>query len=313
MGTVPIFLLLLFFAVGCSRDLVATVNGATVTRATFEQALQIEAMKYDPIVLSDPGRLQILKDQVLTQLITDCLLADEAAKAGIRPTDAELNEVYDQFKGQYTEAAFQEMLRLKGIDYAAWQTFRRRRYLIDRLAETRFTALPRITAAAVEQYYREHRAEFVEPEAVQVRQIVTEDEAAARQLREAILKGGNFAQLAMQYSLTPDAREGGDLGYIPRGSFPRVFDEVCSRLPVGAMSDVVKSDYGYHLFKVLDRRPAKVIALAEARSGIEERLRQEQATATYAAWIDQLKHQGKITVYKETVARVRLKGLRHAE
>lgn len=303
------FLLILSLLAGCARDLVATVNGLPITRATYEQALRIALMQHDPILVRDTKRWAIVKQQVLDQLIIDTLLAHEAESSGIRPSENELAEMYNQYKGQYTEEAFQEMLSAKGIVYEAWKTFRRQRYLIEQLTAARAGDAEAPTAEAVERYYREHRADFSEPEAVRVRQIVTESETTAKTLREKILKGANFAQLAAEYSLTPDGKEGGDLGYIPRGTFPEVFDRVCFRLPVGAMSDVVKSEYGYHLFKVLDRRPARVLSLADARPRILEELRRGQGVEQYAQWVEETRALARITINTEQLARATVQGL----
>lgn len=298
------------FGTACAGDRVAEVNGTPITRQEFEQALRIEAMKHDPLLLRDAKRFAAMKDQLLDRLIQETILYQAALKVGTQLTDDELTDIYTAYKGQYTEESFQTMLQKKGIDYAAWKEFRKRRYVIDRYAEQQLPAGAKtVNAATIEQYYREHRAEFIEPESVRVRQIVTETEAEAKQLRERILKGANFAQLAMEHSLTPDGADGGDLGFIPRGTFPAVFDQVCFRLPVGAMSDVVKSEYGYHLLKILDRRPGRVIPLAEARESITIRLQQEAMAEAYQQWAEPLKQQAKLNIYRDTVAKVTVKGL----
>lgn len=294
---------------GCARNVVATVNGEAILQSTFEQAVRIEAMNYDPVLLHDGKRVAAMKTRVLDTLVNNTLLSQEAVRADIRPTEEELAEVYNQFKGRYTEEAFQKMLSLKGISYDVWKMLRRQQYLIERLAEQRETKGKAITAAAIEQYYRDHHDEFVEPESVHVRQLVTDKESTAKTLREKILKGANFAQLAMEYSLTPDGKNGGDLGYIPKGTFPAVFDQVCFRLPTGAMSDVVQSEYGYHLFKVLDRRPGRVISLNDARPQIEAALRHEATEQGYHDWVETLRHQAKITIHKDRVADVTVKEL----
>lgn len=297
----------------CGRDLVAIVNGEPIVREYFEQALRIEAMKYDRITLRDARSLVHLKEEVLQHLIRDTLIAQEAVKSGIQPTEAELAEIYVEYKGHYTEQSFQQMLQNKGINYSAWKAFRKTQYTIERFAQQAMAKQITIAPAAIQHYYRAHQAEFVEPASVRVRQIVTEDEATAKQLREKILKGANFAELAMGYSLTPDGKEGGDLGYIPKGSFPAVFDQVCFRLPAGAMSDVVKSEYGYHLFKVLDHRPARVIPLNEVQQEIESRLRQEEADRIFDRWVEPFQTNAKIAIYKDAVARAVVKEIPHAK
>ena len=65
------------------------------------------------------------------------------------------------------------------------------------------------------------------------------------------------ANLARKHSLSPDAKQGGDLGWFERGAMPPIFEQVCFALPEGKVSDVVASSYGFHLFKVIGRRPAR--------------------------------------------------------
>ncbi|MBI4366158.1 MAG: peptidyl-prolyl cis-trans isomerase [Deltaproteobacteria bacterium] len=291
---------------GCRNPEVAVVNGHPISRTLFEQAVRIELMKHDPILLRDATRMAALKERVLETLVTNTLLANAAAQAGVRPTAAELEDAVNTYKGEYTEEAFQAMLQSKGIEYVAWRSLREQQYYIDRYWAERgkHAAEATIPTAAVEEYYREHREEFAEPESARVRQIVTADEATAKQLRERILKGANFAQLAAEYSLTPDGKQGGDLGYIRRGSFPAVFDEVCFRLPVGAMSDVVQSEYGFHLLKVLDRRPARVIPLSEARETIRQRLRADATAASLEEQRAALRKKARVTIRKDVIAKV---------
>ena len=78
----------------------------------------------------------------------------------------------------------------------------------------------------------------------------------------------------MKYSLGPEARAGGDLGFFASGEMPRIFDEVCFDLPLGALSPVVASDYGFHLFKVVERQKSTERPVKEVREEVEAILRQ---------------------------------------
>ena len=86
----------------------------------------------------------------------------------------------------------------------------------------------------------------------------------SRRLREELYRGAKFGDLARAHSLSADARLGGDLGWFPKGVMPPEFDKVAFSLQPGQTSDVVTSEYGFHIFKVLDRRPAH-ISMASSR------------------------------------------------
>ena len=81
-----------------------------------------------------------------------------------------------------------------------------------------------------------------------------------------------FPDLARRYSLSPDARVGGDLGFFARGTMPPAFDEVVFKLNVGGTSEVVSTEYGFHLFRVLEKKPGRKREFTEVRGVIEERM-----------------------------------------
>ena len=120
---------------------------------------------------------------------------------------------------------------------------------------------------------------------MRVRQIVTDSLDKAKDIYERLLKGDNFAKLAINHSLSPDRARGGDLGYFEQGTYPKVFDEYCFKLKKGELSSIVKSDYGYHIFKLLDKKPAGRKTLAEVTSSIYQRLYEQKLKAKYDIWL----------------------------
>jgi peptidyl-prolyl cis-trans isomerase C/foldase protein PrsA len=143
---------------------------------------------------------------------------------------------------------------------------------IEKLFAQQVYARMAVTEDAIRREYDEQTTEFQEPESVHAQQIVVKGLDEAKRLQQQLQTGKKFSELARRYSLSPDAKVGGDLGFVQRGVMPSQFDDVLFRLGVGQVSDVVSTDYGFHLFKVLEKKPPRKKELIEVRGQIEQRL-----------------------------------------
>jgi peptidyl-prolyl cis-trans isomerase C len=126
----------------------------------------------------------------------------------------------------------------------------------------------------------------------------------AKEIRAQLRNGAKFADLARERSLSADAKDGGDLGWFRRGVMPEAFDQVAFSLGAGQISEVVPTDYGFHIFKVLEKRPARKKDLGKVRSEVEQRLlraKQEQAQTDFVA---QLRSRASIRINEPLVAQV---------
>jgi peptidyl-prolyl cis-trans isomerase C len=162
-----------------------------------------------------------------------------------------------------------------------------------------------VSDADVARYYADHAAEFEEPEKVHVLQVVVSSKEEALAVREKLRKNPQtFAEVARRSSIAPEGKAGGDLGYIGRGSgFPEVFD-VTFTLPLNRVSDVTPSPYGFHVFKVVDRRPAERRTLEEARGDIVEKLAREKRAQAQADYLKTLRERAKIDIDEKALAGV---------
>ncbi len=147
-----------------------------------------------------------------------------------------------------------------------------------------------MTDSEVERHYTEHVAEFQAAETVRVSQIVIATREEAAQLRDRLRREPqNFADIARRLSIAPEGKNGGDLGYIVRGGgFPEVFD-LCFSLPKNVVSDVTPSPYGFHLFKVTDRKPAQRLTLEQVRGQVLERLGREKRARAQTEYLATLR------------------------
>jgi peptidyl-prolyl cis-trans isomerase D len=190
-------------------------------------------------------------------------------RAGIAPTDAEI------------EAEFK-----KNPETYRVPEKRRVRYLSIDTAALRPTMT--VTAQEIDARYRENMTQYQTPEQVRASHILfkTEgkDKAAVRKTAEGVLArvkaGGDFAALAKQYSEDEQSKvQGGDLNYFSQGAMVPEFDKVAWSLPVGQTSDLVESQYGFHIIRVVDKRAATTRTLDQVKPQIEDQLRDEKARA----------------------------------
>jgi parvulin-like peptidyl-prolyl isomerase len=135
--------------------------------------------------------------------------------------------------------------------------------------------VPAPSDADIRAYYEQHPAEFKSGEEVHVKQILVHDENVATEIDQKLHAGGSFEALSSQYSLAPNAKKGGEIGYVSRGELPKMFEDEIFALKPGSVSGVIRTDSSFHIFKVADRRPPGVIDLATASPVIRERLKDD--------------------------------------
>jgi peptidyl-prolyl cis-trans isomerase D len=204
---------------------------------------------------------------------------------GLHPADQELKAYYERNKATYNNS-IPEKRQIKYV-------------VVD---SAKIAAATAVTQQDLQTYYDQHRDEYRVPEEVKVSHILIktplpapgakEDAKAvadARTKAEGVLKelkaGGDFAQLAEKYSDDPgSAKSGGELGWIGRGRTVPEFEKAAFSLGKGQTSDLVKSSYGFHIIRVEDKHDAHLKTLAEVKSEIEEKVKQQKtARATEVA------------------------------
>jgi parvulin-like peptidyl-prolyl isomerase len=129
--------------------------------------------------------------------------------------------------------------------------------------------------ADVRAWYEQHPAEFKSGEELHVKQILVHDEAVANEIAQKLHGGASFEELSSQYSLAPNAKKGGEIGYVSRGELPKMFEDEIFALKPGSVSGIIRTDASFHIFKVQDRRPPGVIDLQTAAPVIRERLKDD--------------------------------------
>ena len=262
------------------------------TRASFESQVKsdmelnrLQSMLTGGVNVSDNAvRADYLKQGVKVKF-DYVVITPEDIRKGITPSDAELRAFFDQNKARYATA----VPETRKIQYVAFD------------ASNLPGGKPQVSDADIQAYYNAHQAQYTVKDQVRVRHILitvpagadAKMDATARTKAEDLLKqikaGGNFAELAAKNSDDPGSKtQGGELGFLDRGRTVPEFDKAAFSLPVGQTSDLIKTQFGYHILQVEEKKVAHVKQLAEVRAEIVPVLEQTKASAAEQAFASQL-------------------------
>lgn len=273
-----------------SRELriVATVNGDPITLGEFLERLSRSGFR------SDKELSYEVKKDFLNRLIEQKMMLKEAQRRRIQVGLPEINERISSLVGTQAKD-IKEIISAQGIDFEQWKADIWENMMIEKLLAREVDRHVTISPTEVKRYYNEHASEFVRPEQVRARQIVVMSEGEAVAILDQLARGADFAALARQKSTAPEGANGGDLGFFAFGDMPHEFNEVF-RLNPKEVSGVVKSPYGFHIFKLEERRPAGKRSLEEVYKEIESRLYQEKQEKRHRQWLNELRSRTKFEV-----------------
>lgn len=170
----------------------------------------------------------------------------------------------------------------------------------------------KVTEDMLKGYYEKNKEKFTVPEQVRARHIhikisfgaSAEEKTKAKEkiknIFEWLKKGERFETLAEQYSEdTVSNKRGGDLGYFQRGRMPKAFDDMAFSMKPGQISDIVETDYGYHIIKVEDRKDAKTKTFEEVMVQIKEKLNEELTRTKVEEFINKVEKDSGLEIYPD--------------
>jgi peptidyl-prolyl cis-trans isomerase C len=295
-----LFLLFLLLFSACTQKeetaapVLIHVDGRSVTVAQFESDF---AATLPPGQNLAPEEKEELERAFLVQVIDRELALAEAEHLGVTVTPTEVEEALQEYRRDYPAGALEEMLRERGMTLESWQRELTQSLLMEKVVRQAAYSGVSVEEEEIVAHYQEHREEFDRPEQVRARQIVVSSEAEGQRILGLLRQGEPFDKVARQNSLSPDGEQGGDLGFFARGEMPPEFDAVVFSLPVGRLSDLIKSEYGFHIFLVEERRKAMRLELKSVQDEIRAELRAEKEERAYQEWLRKLRGEANIQVY----------------
>jgi foldase protein PrsA len=231
----------------------------------------------------------------MTQLVERELIRQEAAKRNIQVGDPEVDAKLGELKKGMSDAELAEKLKANGLDMAGFRSQVREQLEVERVVQvvTRETAA--VPDAEVRKYYDEHTSLYDKKQEVRARHVLVKDEATAKTVQAKLKGGADFAGVAKAYSEDPGSKDsGGDLGYFQRGRMVKEFEEAAFKTPVGQLTPIVKTQFGFHILKVEDKREPRLQPFKEVEAEIRDNMASERRRSAFSAWLEQRKQAAKI-------------------
>lgn len=293
-------------------DIVATVNGEGITRdrlqTRVDATIEESGLNYGGI--TRPQQFKQMQRQALDLLIAQELLWQTAAREGFVAETAEVDAAFEEVRrGFPSDQALANHLKKNAFTEDGFRDDLKRRISIRKWAYESLGETIRISDPDIHEYYVANQVHFIQPEQINVRHVLIKvppdaDEATTASAREKIDEvlaqaraGVDFADLAKEYSEGPSASDGGDLGFAPRGAFVKTFEDAAFALEIGQISGVVRSGYGFHIIKLVDRREGHTLPETEAAPAIRQYLFEDRLVAAMAEKVEDLRERASVEVY----------------
>lgn len=290
------------------NKILAVVNDEVVTETDLEVAVSsaINELQREYSGAELQAKIEAVRKEYLGQIIDDKLILQEAKRRGITAADDEVEERFKEIKSRFpSEEVFYAEVQKSGVSTELLKKRYGENIMMGKLVNHEVRDKIVVTPTEIENYYKKHAEELRTPESVHLRSIMlsfdadnTED--AVRQKADDVVKlardGRDFGELAKLYSQGGKAQENGDFGFINKGQMRDDFEKVIFALKPGDVSDPVKADTGYYIFKVEEKRESRVRSLSEARTDIEDIIFREKAQKRYKDWIAKLKRDAFIQI-----------------
>ena len=280
------------------------VNGQIISDEAIQFELQRLVQFYSQNGVPEAQikeQLPLLVERATEQAVGTKLLMEEAAKRNVEVSEEEIEEqlgkVVDQVGGV---DAFKKALEQQQIDEAAFREQLKEGRRVDLLIQEAVKSVCDPTEDEIKKYYEEHKDDFQKGERVLAQHILvspdgTEDASkdAARlkisDIKDRVAGGADFSDEAAAHSMCPSGKEGGSLGWFGRGMMVPEFDEAVFDMKVGDVSDIVETQFGFHLIYKTDHEAATEASYDDSRVKIIELLRHSKRGEAVTAYVESLK------------------------
>lgn len=293
-----------------SSENIALVNGAPITRKSYEQeVLSVKAQFAHSGKPLDGSQLKHIEKEILDELVESELLYQASQEKGVCVDEAHVEREFLSIRQQFaSEKAFQKGLEEMNMSVSEMKEKLKKSLIIEAFITQHITQGVTVAEDDVERYYQNRPELFESPLYIRVSHILitvspeasSSDKDAAknklRQIEEQLKDGADFAELARQYSDGPSKVNGGDIGFFERGEMEKSFEDAAFALPKGCVSGIVETRFGYHLIKTTDCMQDPPVPYKIAQYDIRKKLELEKSRQLLDSFLKDLRGTAKIEV-----------------
>lgn len=280
------------------------VNEQVLNLKEFSDRMSRKLKSFNALAAKDPTQIERAKKDVIQDYLTESLFFRYANKQKIEVTESEWDQQVNEIRSGFPDdLSFRRVLAEENISLSEWRDQIRFLLLQKKVFAQFGKKIQAPTAEELKKYYDENKERFRHPERIMLRQIVVDDFGKAQELFQE-LKKRKFNELATQYSISPEAKNGGLVGWIERGSVD-VFDKAFAQ-PVGNNGPVLESAYGFHIFKVEKKDPAGIRDLAEVKDLIEKILIGQKEQKEYTQWLDEQLRASRVSINRDLINQLKV-------
>ncbi|MBU0755908.1 MAG: peptidylprolyl isomerase, partial [Planctomycetes bacterium] len=286
-----------------SDAVAATVNGVEITAAEVNAELGNLLMQYRNRI--SPAQIEMMvpmfKQKALEKLIHMKLLVNETVKEQTTLDENTVDEKFSEISGRFpTPEEFEQQLSMAGLTKEKLRSDLDQNLKIEKLLKEKMVVESEVSDEAVTEYFEQNQETFQKPEEVKASHILisfgqedTEETKKEKrdklaELRQQIVDGADFAELASANSDCPSKAQGGDLGFFTREQMVPPFSEAAFNMEKDGLSEIVETQFGYHLIKTTDKHEAGVTPFEEVKEDIKKFLNMENEQKAFKKYIDEL-------------------------
>ena len=282
------------------KNLLAKVNDHMIYKEELEKFILAykEQTKRDEVTEEE-------KEYLLDRIAQNYLLIDSAKEKGINVDDTILEQQMQKYiEGFQSEEKFYAVLKEKGVELEEFKNGLRNDILMQLAVNQEVEKNLNVTDEDIENYYTENNNKMITKPSVKASHILFSTKSGekkaklkAEKVLDKLQKGHDFGELAKENSDCPSKEKGGDLGFFTRGQMLPAFEHMAFNLSIGQISDLVETQFGYHIIKKDAENEAITLTLEQAKPHIYQLLVQEQSKIIVTGYIKELKENTEVKYY----------------
>ncbi len=246
----------------------AEVNSGSITTGDFERELKNLPEYLKTMADTPKGRTEMLDTMVIRELILQ-----QASKDGLDKS-AEIEEKMQDLK---------------------------KRLIVESFLKKKVETESKVSDDDMKKFYEQNKDKFKSGEQIKASHILVKTEKEAKDILTQLKSGGKFEELAQKNSIDSSSAKGGDLGWFGKGNMVPAFEKAALALKEGQISDVVKSDFGFHIIKLTGKRPAGIRPFEEVKEQIKGAIMPSKQQEVFQKIKEELKKSAKITIKEDVL------------